>query len=78
MSYTIALTDFELPIDFDSAEEIISPMTEIETHEVKPTFQKYYDKITRIYPCICGLPDDQLDDGIWCDGPLLDLSLIHI
>ena len=24
------------------------------------------------YPCICDLPDEQLDEGAWVDGPLID------
>jgi hypothetical protein len=27
-------------------------------------------RLTSRYPCICDLPDEQVDDGVWCSGPL--------
>ena len=29
-----------------------------------------YDRLIARYPCICTLPDDEVDDGVWSDGPL--------
>ena len=31
-----------------------------------------HDRLTAAYPCICSLPDDQVDDGVWSDGPLIN------
>ena len=31
-----------------------------------------HDRLTAIHPCICDLPDEQVDDGAWVDGPLID------
>ncbi len=29
-------------------------------------------ELTERFPCICDLPDDQLDAGAWSDGPLIN------
>lgn len=72
MSYNIAVVDFKLPDNFDEAVALVNPMTEIDTPEVTEAFQKFHDEATKIFPCLCSLPDDKIDDGVWCDGPLID------
>lgn len=72
MSYNIAVVDFKLPDNFDEAVALVNPMTEIDTPEVTETFQKFHDEATKIFPCLCSLTDDKIDDGVWCDGPLIN------
>jgi hypothetical protein len=35
-------------------------------------FQTLHDLLTARYPCICTLSDDEVDDGVWSDGPLIN------
>jgi hypothetical protein len=35
-------------------------------------FQKLHDKLTAKFPCMSSLPDDQVDDAVWSDGPLIE------
>jgi hypothetical protein len=28
--------------------------------------------LTARYPCLCDLSDDEVDDGVWSDGPLMN------
>jgi hypothetical protein len=35
-------------------------------------FQELHDRLTARYPCMSTLPDDEVDDAAWSDGPLLD------
>jgi hypothetical protein len=37
-----------------------------------PTFVAVHAELTARFPCICDLPDDQIDDGVWSDGPLIN------
>lgn len=80
MSCTIALTDLSIPNEFGKARSIVEPLTDQERDEVKQVFQSFYDEITKIFPCICGLDDDgdaDVDDGVWSDGPLIDNFLVE-
>lgn len=73
MSYTIALFDRELPDDFDEAMEIFQSIANESTQPIKPIFQKFHDEITKIFPCICDIEDDEDGElGVWCDGPLIN------
>ncbi|CAK2038195.1 conserved hypothetical protein [Vibrio crassostreae] len=72
MSYNIAVVNFPLPEDFAEAVELVNPLTEVELEEVQPIFQEFHDKVTGIYPCLCSLSDDEIDSGVWCDGPLIN------
>lgn len=72
MSYNIAVVDFKLPDDFEEAVALINPMTEIDTPKVKNIFQKFHDEATKVFPCLCSLSDEEIDNGVWCDGPLIN------
>ncbi len=72
MSYTLAITDFRLPDDFDEAHEQVNPLLHQSVDEVAPVFVEFHKRVTAVYPCICDLPDDLLDDGVWSDGPLIN------
>lgn len=39
---------------------------------VKPVFQQFHDAITAVFPCICDLDDDDGEEGVWSDGPLIN------
>jgi hypothetical protein len=72
MSYTIAVVDFRLPDDFEEACKIVDSLAAQDVDDVKDTYRAFHDAVTKIYPCICDLPDDKVDDGVWCDGPLIN------
>ena len=38
--------------------------------DVPAIFYELISKLTEKYPCICDLSDDEVDDGVWSDGPL--------
>ena len=35
------------------------------------SLQNLIVELTKKYPCICDLSDDEIDDGVWSDGPLM-------
>ncbi len=35
-------------------------------------FRELHGRLTARYPCICNLPDDEIDNGAWSDGPLIN------
>lgn len=72
MSYNIAVVDFKLPNDFNEAVALVNPMTDIDVPEVTAIFQEFHDEVTKVFPCLCSLPDEKVDDGVWCDGPLIN------
>lgn len=42
-----------------------------EAHERSVTvLQELHDCLTARYPCMCAVPEDQIDDTVWSDGPL--------
>ncbi|BFM09977.1 hypothetical protein R50072_01300 [Simiduia litorea] len=51
---------------------LVNPMTDIRVSEVTANFQKFHDDVTTIFPCICSLSSDKIDEGVWCDGPLIN------
>lgn len=79
MSYNVAVIIPPLPADdveaWNAANEIIAE----DRKEKKPrpeVFQKLYDRLTAKFPCICSVPDDQVDDTVWSDGPLIN-NFLH-
>jgi len=74
MSYNIGILEIPLPEDFEEACAIFDGIAnkEEEVNEVHPKYQAFFDEIVKIYPCICDLPEDLEDDGVWCDGPLIN------
>ena len=72
MSYNIAVVNFELPEDFEEAVALVNPMTDIEVKEIDNIYKDFHDEVTKIFPCLCSLSDDDIDDGVWCDGPLIN------
>ena len=34
--------------------------------------QELHERLTSRYPCMCDVPEDQIDDTVWSDGPLIN------
>jgi hypothetical protein len=69
MSYNVAICTPPIPADDVSAWNALDSLIEAQgaTPEV---FKELHDRLTAKYPCICALSDDQVDEGVWSDGPL--------
>jgi len=72
MSYNIAVVNFKLPENFEEAVEIVNPMTGIDVEEIESIYKEFHDKATKIFPCLSNLPDEEVDNGVWSDGPLIN------
>lgn len=71
MSYIVHILPPPVPEDDAAAWEFMLEIAERRPEgEVPQVFHELMDRLTRRYPCICDLPDDDLDDGVWSDGPL--------
>ncbi len=71
MSYDLFIMRPPVPAGEDAAWKAMEEAAEIEPHgEIPDVFHQMIDCLTRRYPCICDLPDDKVDDGVWSDGPL--------
>lgn len=74
MSYNIIISTLPIPEDDEAAWEYIDARLEQEHETELPAHPAYLDlirKLTAIYPCICDLETEDIDDGVWSDGPLL-------
>lgn len=71
MSYNVAIVIQPLPSDDMEAWAVVDRL--IEQEGAHPAvFQDLHDQLTARYPCICTVPDDQIDNTIWSDGPLIN------
>ena len=50
---------------------MIEPYYE-DKREAHPKLKELHDTLTEKYPCICTLSDEEIDDGVWSDGPLIN------
>ena len=48
MSYTIAITDFRLPDDFDKAHEQVKPLLHQSVDEVSPVFTAFHKRVSAV------------------------------
>lgn len=75
MSYSLVFTHIEVPSSTSEAwkweEGMIEPYYEDE-RKSHPKLKELYDALTEKYPCICTLPDEEVDGGAWSDGPLIN------
>ena len=86
MSYSLVFTRNEIPIDDQEALDWIQTQFDSyyeDDRPAHPKFKELHDSLTSRYPCICELPDDDIDDGVWSDGPLInnfshDLAMIAV
>jgi hypothetical protein len=71
MSYNVAV--IIPPVADDDAEAWAALVGQIEEQGLRPAvFQELHDRLTARYPCMCAVPDDQVDDTVWSDGPLIN------
>ena len=69
MSYNVAICTPPVPETDDAAWATVDGL--IDAKGQKPAvFEELYGLLTSRYPCICTLPDDRVDEGVWSDGPL--------
>jgi hypothetical protein len=69
MSYNIAVVVPRVADDDRRAWERLDAMI-AEEGPTPQVFTMLHDRLTARFPCICDLPEDQVDDGVWSDGPL--------
>jgi hypothetical protein len=69
MSYNVAISLPGISEDDASAWVEVDDVIAAEG-PVPDVFAELLARLTRRYPCICDLPDEQVDDGVWSDGPL--------
>jgi hypothetical protein len=69
MSYNVAVCTTPVPADDDAAWEILKRPIDSQGRPPQ-VFRELHDALTARYPCICTLPDDRVDEGVWSDGPL--------
>jgi hypothetical protein len=69
MSYNVAICTPPVAADDQAAWESVDTLIGA-TGAVPPVFRELHDRLIARYPCICTLPDDEVDDGVWSDGPL--------
>ena len=72
MSYNIAIVNYKLPENFQEACDLINPLTAENVVEIESIYKDFHSEITKKFPCLCELSDDEIDEGIWSDGPLID------
>jgi hypothetical protein len=71
LSYTVAIVTPPVPADNAAAWAALDGY--IAQQGARPAvFQTLHDQLTATYPCICSLSDDEVDDGVWSDGPLIN------
>lgn len=69
MSYNVAIALPDLPAADAAAWGAVDEVIEAKG-PVPAVFEELLVRLTDRYPCICDLPDEQIDDGVWSDGPL--------
>lgn len=72
MSYNVFITRNDIPQDDSKAWEILNTLERGEFKKGAEDFKNLILKITETYPCICDLSDEDLDKGVWSDGPLIN------
>ena len=69
MSYNVAITLPSIQAVDVSAWAGLDALIDAEG-PVPSVFTELLARLTARYPCICDLRDEQVDDGVWSDGPL--------
>lgn len=71
MSYNIAILVPPIPVEDAEAWKAVDSL--IDLQGPRPVvLKKLHGRLTAKYPCLCSLTDDQIDDGVWSDGPLIN------
>jgi hypothetical protein len=72
MSYNISITRNDIPKDDRLAWNTVKELYDNDNGEASEDFTNLINQLTQKFPCITTLPDDQIDDGVWSDGPLIN------
>ena len=71
MSYNVAVVIPPVPAADAEAWAVVDRL--IDEQGPRPAvFQELHDRLTARYPCMCAVPDDEIDDTVWSDGPLIN------
>lgn len=71
MSYNVAIVLPPVPDDDAQAWKALDTLTAAQG--ARPAvLQELHDRLTARYPCLSALSGDDVDDGVWSDGPLID------
>jgi hypothetical protein len=71
MSYNVAVVIPPIPKDDSAAWKAVDDI--IEQSGPRPAvFEALHAKLTSRFPCISSLTDDEIDNGVWSDGPLIN------
>jgi hypothetical protein len=71
MSYTVAIVLPSVPADNAAAWAALDGFI-AEQGPRAPAFQELHDRLTARYLCMSSLDDDEIDDAVWSDGPLIN------
>src|SRR5262245_8593753 len=71
MSYNVAVVIPPVPADDAEAWKAVDALVAHQGQRPR-VFQELHDRLTARYPCMCSVPDDQVDDTVWSDGPLIN------
>jgi hypothetical protein len=75
MSYNVAVVVPPVPADDAKAWAALEGL--IEQPGPRPAvLQELYDRLTARYPCMCAVPEDEIDDTVWSDGPIIN-NFLH-
>jgi hypothetical protein len=75
MSYNVAIIIPQVPANDAEAWTVVDGL--IEQQGPRPAvFQELHDWLTARYPCMCTVPDDQIDGMVWSDGLLIN-NFLH-
>lgn len=70
MSYTISIVIRQISDNDAEAWQELDPLLEDEGGAAPAVFRTLHDQLTARFPCLMSLSDDDIDDGVWSDGPL--------
>jgi hypothetical protein len=71
MSYNVAIVIPPIPSSDAEAWAAVDGLIELDG--LRPlVFQELHDRLTSRYPCMCSVPEDEIDDTVWSDGPLIN------
>jgi hypothetical protein len=69
VSYNVAICLQPIPASDTEAWKELDPLIEAKGQPPE-VFRELHDLLTAKYPCISTLSDDEVDNGVWSDGPL--------
>src|SRR6478735_7168051 len=73
MSYTVFISRNHVPEDNKAAWKYFEEVNETDNGQPAQDFIDFKNKLRERHPCLCDLPEDELDEkGVWSDGPLID------